>query len=382
MAGQSPFPPAPFLWPALAAASTTGFLSVWAEQVAQLTKATPPPAAATPKWATPHTIALDLLSMCLRDFSIGTHTEIPTLICAPFALHRATIADFARGHSLVATLRRAGLSSLYVTDWRSATPQMRYLCIDNYLADLCVAVDELGGKVDLIGLCQGGWMALLFAARFPRKVRKLVLAGAPVDIRAEESALSQMVDRTPLAAFEQVVELGGGRVLGERMLGFWGHQAVDEESVCRVLQISNGRNSNRLMELQAEFKEWHFTTVDLPGTYYLEVVDWVFKQNRIAEANFVALGRRIDLGQMRAPLFLLAARDDEIVAPQQQLAVDRHVGTPAGEIEAAIAPCNHLGLFMGARSLRTVWPRIARWLTKERAAPSDLGGTEEQAKSA
>jgi pimeloyl-ACP methyl ester carboxylesterase len=44
---------------------------------------------------------------------------------------------------------------------------MRYLSIDNYLADLDVAVDELGGKVDLVGLCQGGWMALLFAARFP-----------------------------------------------------------------------------------------------------------------------------------------------------------------------------------------------------------------------
>jgi pimeloyl-ACP methyl ester carboxylesterase len=33
-----------------------------------------------------------------------------------------------------------------------------------------VLIDELGGKVDLIGLCQGGWMALIYAARFPEKV--------------------------------------------------------------------------------------------------------------------------------------------------------------------------------------------------------------------
>ena len=61
---------------------------------------------------------------------------------------------------------------------------MRFLGIDDYLSALNVAVDQIGGKVDLVGLCQGGWMALVYAARFPAKVRKLVLAGAPVDIRA------------------------------------------------------------------------------------------------------------------------------------------------------------------------------------------------------
>jgi pimeloyl-ACP methyl ester carboxylesterase len=43
------------------------------------------------------------------------------------------------------------------------------LSIDSYLADLNIAVDELGPPVDLIGLCQGGWLALVYAARFPKK---------------------------------------------------------------------------------------------------------------------------------------------------------------------------------------------------------------------
>ena len=77
-----------------------------------------------------------------------------------------------------------------MTDWRSASPDMRFLAIDNYLADLNVLVDELGGYVDLIGLCQGGWLALTYAARFPLKVRKLVLAGAPIDVAAGTSRLS------------------------------------------------------------------------------------------------------------------------------------------------------------------------------------------------
>jgi pimeloyl-ACP methyl ester carboxylesterase len=38
-------------------------------------------------------------------------------------------------------------------------------------------------------------MALVYAARFPGKIRKLVLAGAPVDTKAEPSVLSAIADR-------------------------------------------------------------------------------------------------------------------------------------------------------------------------------------------
>jgi len=117
------------------------------------------------------------------------------------------------GHSLVAALRDAGLARLFVTDWRSATAETRFLGIDNYLSDLNVLVDEIEPPVDLIGLCQGGWMALVYAARFPGKVGKLMLAGAPIDTAAP-SPLSALADASALAAFHEVVRLGDGLVLG------------------------------------------------------------------------------------------------------------------------------------------------------------------------
>jgi poly(3-hydroxyalkanoate) synthetase len=109
--------------------------------------------------------------------------------------------------------------------------------------------------------------------------------------------------------------------------------------------------------------------VDLPGTYYLQVVKWLYKQNRLAEGRLVALGHRIDLAQVRAPMFLLAARNDDVVAPEQVFATRDRVGTAPTEIETAIAPCQHLGLFMGARTLRTAWPKIVRWLVGKTTAP-------------
>jgi len=91
-------------------------------------------------------------------------------------------------------------------------------------------------------------------------------------------------------------------------------------------------------------------------------------QAESARRGRLALDHRIDLAQLRSPLFLLAARADELVAPEQVFATARRVGTPASDIERAIAPGKHLGLFMGARTLRTIWPRIARWPGKG-AAP-------------
>jgi hypothetical protein len=57
---------------------------------------------------------LELHTVRLRDFN-GVESGGPTLLCPPFALH------------------------------------------------------DLGGLVDLIGLCRGGWLSLVYAGRFPAK---------------------------------------------------------------------------------------------------------------------------------------------------------------------------------------------------------------------
>jgi pimeloyl-ACP methyl ester carboxylesterase len=189
------------------------------------------------RWTTANAVVLDLPTMRLRDFSAGAKGAA-CLVCAPFALHCANITDFATGHSLVEALRANGLARLRVTDWRSATPEMRFMSIDSYLADLNVAVDELGGKADLVGLCQGGWLALAYAARFPAKVRKLVLAGAPVDIAAGRSALSTLAADVPLSVFDALVEFGRGRMLGSRLLEQFGLRPPDADAIGRTLQLA------------------------------------------------------------------------------------------------------------------------------------------------
>ena len=354
--------PARFMWPGAMAVAASEAIAASLERFGRYLSGAPFEAAETGQrlWTTSHRLRLQLGTMELRDFSTA-RTGVAALICAPFALHCATIADLGPGHSVVEALCERGVGRVYVTDWRSAGPEMRFLSIDSYLADLNVAVDELQPPVDLIGLCQGGWLALAYAARFPHKVRRLVLVGAPVDIAAGQSELSQLAAQVPLAAFEEFVSSQGGRVRGRHMLRMWGPTlgAKDER---RVLQVPPDDHSAAMKDLLARFREWYDLTVDLPGTYYLEVASWLYKENRLAEGRFVALGRQINLVSVHQPIFLLGARDDELVAPEQLFATARRVGTPKQHIETATEPCGHLSLFIGAETITRSWVRIADWV--------------------
>ena len=361
--GSSQFTSMAFLWPALIAESASEFASAAAREFVSLAMGPTQPGAREPRWTTRNRVALELPTVRLRAFS--TNSEgVPTLLCAPFALHGSTITDFAPRHSLVAALQGAGIKHLFVTDWRSATSDMRFLSIDDYLAELNVLVDELGGMVDLIGLCQGGWMALVYAARFPAKIRKLALAGTPIDIAAGASRLSELARNTPLAIFRELVELGGGRVLGQHALRFWEPHAPDAATIRNLLQASPTMSPEAFRRLESRFRDWYAWTLDLPGSYYLQVVEHLFKDNRLASGRFVALGRTIDLSTVRCPLFLLAARDDDVVGREQMFAVEHLVDGKLCTVEKTVAPCDHLGLFMGRSIPADVWPGVARWLSR------------------
>ena len=161
--------------------------------------------------------------------------------------------------------------------------------------------------------------------------------------------------------FQSLVNLGDGRVLGRNLAKFWGNDA-DANGIRESLQTLQSIGSPELTRLEAIFENWNSWTVDIPGTYYLEVVEKLYKRNELARGSFVALGQTIDLSRLLLPMYLLAGSADEVVAPEQLLAAERLVGTPPEYLRQEVAPCNHLGLFMGRRTLEEYWPRIVRWM--------------------
>ena len=133
-------------------------------------------------------------------------------------------------------------------------------------------------------------MALLYAARFPTKVRKLVLAGAPIDIAAAVSSLSQIAEISPLPMFRELVQIGDGCVPGRKVMKFWGTGTVGTNDARQVLQIEEPVDAAAFAELEARFHAWYAWTLDLPGTFFLEVVEKLYRRNELAAGEFARAG--------------------------------------------------------------------------------------------
>ncbi len=315
------------------------------------------------EWTTPNREVFNLASLRLWDFSVNGKARRNILLVTPFALHDAGIADLAPRHSLVQTLLDQGCSKLFLIEWRSATAETRLNTIDNQLASLNVAVDEIGPPVDLIGLCQGGWLSLVYAARFPAKVRRLVMAGAPVDTRESASlAFSGSIKQGVDAFINELTRLGDGLVLGRHTRSLWPGEADDLSRSAKALELTLPLESDEDRRTVEAFARWDNRWLDLPGPYYREVFTWLYLENRLAQGTFPALGKLVDLKKLHHPLFLLAGAQDRVTPPASAFSAADIAGASKSDIEMALAPCGHHALIMGKRTLTNEWPRIAAWL--------------------
>lgn len=316
------------------------------------------------KFATKNEVVLDLSTMRLRDYSPAKAAGIPTIVDAPYAGHSAVIADYHKGQSLIETLRANGLERVLLTDWKSATPEMKDFSIDTYLAEINVCVDDLGGRVNLVGLCQGGWMSAMYAARFPDKVCSLVLAGAPIDTQAGDGPLRHLVDEVPTSFFEEIVAMGGGLMKGKFMLEGWKNMHAEEQYFEKYLELYEHLGDPDYLSKTEAFESWYENPIDLPGRWYLQAIVDLFKENQLAKGEFTGLGKRLSLHDVTSPVYLLAGEQDDITPKEQVFDAEKYLGTPKDKITNALVPGGHIGLFMSKRTLTNYWPDIARWIAR------------------
>jgi poly(3-hydroxybutyrate) depolymerase len=355
----------PWFWP-MAAAIELGEagITLFHDNLRYVAEAEGIAAPPKPEWATSNHVLSNLETMRLRDFLPAGRkpAQTPVLIDAPYAGHSSTIADYANGQSLVETLQAGGLKHVLVTDWKSATDAMKSFDIDKYLSDIDTAVDCLGGTVDLIGLCQGGWMSTMYAARFPHKVRSLVLAGAPIDTDAGSGSIKTLAHALPLSFFEEIVAAGGGRMRGQLMLAGWKGMNPEEQYLGKYLELYQHIEDRNYIRRTEKFERWYENPIDLPGVYYLQAIQQIFKENRLAKGQFVGLGKRLSLKDIVCPVYLLAGSEDDITTKEQVFDAEKYLGTPKAQVIKKLASGGHIGLFMGSKTLAECWPDIAIWI--------------------
>jgi poly(3-hydroxybutyrate) depolymerase len=316
-----------------------------------------------PRWASPHRIVRSTPLTRLRDYTPeGAADVVPTLVLPPQAGHDSCIVDYSVAQSQMQTIRAAGLERLFALDWVGATQATKDAAIGDYLDEVDAAVEQAGGgaPVNLVGDCQGGWLATIYAALHPERVNTLTIAGAPIDFHAGDAVIHESVQALAderLSFFRNLVAHGNGVLKGEYLLG--GFIVIKPENeIGRQLQLLAHVRDEAHVERYRDFEDWFKHTQDIAGAFYLWLVEHLFRDNALIRGELAIDGRPVDLARIACPVNLLAGAADHITPPAQVFALADAVSTPAEHVTRRTTGGGHLGLFMGTEALRDHWPVV------------------------
>ncbi len=315
-----------------------------------------------PAWSSPNRIVFEAPVARLRDFSRrGASGVVPTLVLPPQAGHDSCIVDYSRQQSQMQAILAAGLTRAYSLDWIGATEATKDAGIDDYLQVIDQSVDHLGDSVNLIGDCQGGWLATIYAALRPERVNTLTLAGAPIDFHGGEpviiAAMNSLAPNGNLEFYRALVRAGGGTLAGKHMLAGFILMQPDNE-VGRQLALLANISDRAHVERYREFEDWFKYTQPIPGAFYLWIVEHLFRDNKLINGKLRIGRERVDLRRISCPLNLLAGATDHITPPEQVFALAEYAATDEPDILRDTTTGGHLGLFMGHEALKHHWPRL------------------------
>jgi poly(3-hydroxyalkanoate) synthetase len=314
-----------------------------------------------PRWHSRNEVVLASPFALLRDFSVGDDDVVPTLLFPPLAGHASCIID-KKGQSQVQLCIKMGLTKLYSFDWLSCTNATKDITEADRLDFITRAVDPIagpGGKTNLVGDCQGGWEATLWAAMHPERVNTLIVAGAPIDTSAGNGPAKKLmpilIPRGNIALYKAMVKAFGGIVPG--INNVMGSIAVDPAThVAEHLKLFWHVHDREYLGHFSDFYDWYLHPVNLPGELYLWAVEHLFVKNEMFKGELKVAGNTVSLRSITCPVFLLGGEEDDTTPWQQVHNMRYAVGSSL--VRWYLAPGGHIGLFIGHQSQAEYWTPI------------------------
>jgi len=134
-----------------------------------------------------------------------------------------------------------------------------------------------------------------------------------------------------MSVYRNLVAAGGGRMRGEVMLAGWKNMHPGEQYLTKYIDLYNHVEDAVYVARSEHFERWFENALDLPGRYYLQAIEELFKANRFAKGEFIGLGRKLSPKNIKVFLYLLAGQTDDITTREQVFAAAHLV----------VAPCSH-----------------------------------------
>lgn len=283
----------------------------------------------------------------------------PALLIIYSLVNRAYILDINDKRSVIGHLVGAGFD-VHLLDWCAPDSMWRFDSLDDYLIeDVAEATGYLtrdGQAPHLLGVCQGGVLALCQAAAFPDTVRTLTTLVTPVDFHTDNDQLAHLAYRMDVANLVAATGNIPATALNALFTSLKPFQLYGQ----RYLGIADIADNDEALTEFLKLERWMYDSPDQAGAAFLQFAREFYQRNRLLEGNLELGGQRIDPAAIRAPVFNAYARGDHLVPPEAAAAL-RPALSHDDYHEVALKG-GHLGMFISGAAHRDVYPALTDWL--------------------
>ena len=105
---------------------------------------------------------------------------------------------------------------------------------------------------------------------------------------------------------------------------------------------------------------WGNDNIPVAGETFREFVKSLYQRNELVGGQFRLNGEPVMLDATTCPLLMLVAEHDDLVPPAATLSLKQHVTST--DVEAMSVKAGHIGLAVGSKSHRQLWPSVAMWI--------------------
>ncbi|MEQ1897132.1 MAG: alpha/beta fold hydrolase [Vicinamibacterales bacterium] len=289
----------------------------------------------------------------------------PVPLLLVFALmNRPSIMDLRPGHSFVEFMVKQGYD-VFLLDWGSPGPEDKGMKFDDYALEYIPrAVRKLktitgSDEFSLLGWCIGSIITTVYASLRPDDgLRNLLLLTAPLDFSDKTSLTFARWTDERFFDLDKVLATFGN-MPGEMI--DYGARALKpvENYVSSYVKLFDNMDDPKAVEAWHAMNTWMTDIIPIAGGAFRQLIDDLYRNNRLIKGEFVVRGERVDLGRLRANLLNVIATGDHITPPCQSESVMAKVGSADQEVIRIRG--GHIGIMAGGQASRT-WPQIDGWL--------------------
>ena len=316
------------------------------------------------KGATEFEVVFESGPVKLRRYRSEAPRKFATPLLCVFALvNRPYVLDLLPGKSVVRQFLDRGFD-VYLVDWGEPTPADSGRTLHDYievylhrivqhLLESC-EVDQ----ISLLGYCMGGTMSAMYTSLHQELIANFIMMAAPVDWSDRSQLLALWTDAKYFDVDNIVDTLGN---ISPEFLGssFRMLRPIDT-CINKWLGFYERMTDEKFLEEFFAMETWSNDDIPIAGEVYRDFVKYGLQQNLLAKGRFPLGERKISLADITCPVLNLVADADHLVPCGQSLPVKDCISSEDYEVMSVNA--GHIGLAVGSKAHRDLWPRACEWL--------------------